>query len=184
MVKFFPTMEDTLTRIQFRAKQTLVQILCEKDLAPITIMDGIRFGPFKKGKQYSVPFWFAVILVEKEFASIEQVKFDFNTLQDVANKELRENQIQPLPNYLLINFSLWNSCLEKFADSKLVPFQNYEKYQLFLQDLLKMRLGKLIKLALNPNQDQIIQNLPVEEQNLLEEITENIQNWRSKITGR
>ncbi len=176
-------MDQYFKRLEFMVKYSATPITCRKDVPTIQVSDGIKFGPFRKGKQYSVPLWLAMILVEDESAEIEKFDYDFGRLQLVTNNENRPTPIEGLEDFSLVKFAFWDKFLHNLSLKHLTPTQNSEKYHLFLHDLLVLRLGKLLKLALNPPTEQVRRKLPREERQLLDILSEIILEWKNNVIG-
>lgn len=174
---------DLVTRLKFRIKNDPVEILCERDVEAIRVTDSLQFGPFKRGRYYSVPFWLAMILIEHEHASMGDVDFDFGTLQNYANIQLREQQLQALPDDSLVKFSIWNGYLDQLARKSIVPSQTSEQYDLFLRDLITLRLRRIINMSTSPPTDHIRRNFPREERALLNQLAEIVALWREEMLG-
>lgn len=179
VVKF----EDSLVRAQFATKQTPTRILCERKVEPIMLSKGLWVGPFFEGKRYAVPLWLATTLVKHRCAVIEETDCEFPRLQKITNEELANLNIGELADDELLKFSIWDSFLDSLAKAGLVPVQNAEKYHQFLIDLVKLRAGKLLKLAVNAPTEELFRKLSSTERELLARLSRLVRSWRDLVLG-
>ncbi|MHA1732325.1 MAG: hypothetical protein ACTSU5_10290 [Promethearchaeota archaeon] len=172
-----------LNRLKFLVEQAPTKISCKKDFGVVKAAGDAKVGPFRRGKQYSVPFWLATLLAEHGHAEIDKFEFDFGKLQNVTNQENRPAPIERLDDFGMLSFAAWSDHLGNLSRRGLVPPQNAEKYHLFLRDLVTLRLAKLLKLALNPPTESSRRKLSVEELRLLQYLSGIIGAWKSSILG-
>lgn len=179
MLKIQDSMKDSLKRINFIYHNREISTKCIKNYKGTTILNE-TIGPFKKGKSYKVKFFIAAPLIEHDILSItSKDKCDNIDVQRYAVNELNDQQLKvPEDNFFLNKIKEFKSFTEKEVGEGKKPKIMLDNYISYMSNLIDIRLLKLLKLAkteITPNEER---KLTESEQFIIKHISNLLKNWR------
>lgn len=143
---------------------------------PYLETDNEVYNDLKKGSILNVRRWVGEKLIEAKIAKYEEDEIDINFLRQLEWKERNIlNEIQEVPKYfyLMIKEKM-KSCNE----------EERKEYYNIIQDIISLRLAKLIKLAMRYTPlREIDKKISIEEEVLFEVLSQLIDNWKKEILG-
>ena len=141
-------LKDALNRVNFIFKNEQITTEGIKDQNGFSIL-GESFGPFERGKQYRLPYFVALPLIENNILRIEsKEKCDNTDVQGFAIKE-RDDQslIYRESEFFLNKIKEFKVFLEKEVNEKTIPKLDLDLYSSHAISLVDNRLLKLLKLT-------------------------------------
>ncbi|MHA1146876.1 MAG: hypothetical protein ACTSR8_01370 [Promethearchaeota archaeon] len=139
---------DSLNRINFIFKNQEILTECIKNFDVFNFY-GEEFGPFEKGKKYSIKFFIAKPLIEENILKIDlSKKCDHIDVQRYAIAE-RDNQQLIKQNEALFMNKIREArvFMEKDVKDKIKTKKDLDIYNSFFTHLLEGRLLKILRLA-------------------------------------
>ena len=179
--------ENLLTQLQkldFIFENSLVTIIANRNLKKVELA-GLNVGPFEEGNTYDVQFWIAQILEKAGIVRFnEGERLDPPNLYKIQWTERIQTvgQLSKLPENF---YPKLRRCLLKLREEAgEIPekLQNYQKIKHLAQDIVNLRLKKIVSLATIPTKTrQILKSLTAEEKMLYERLNVLTNEWRKKI---
>lgn len=161
-----------------------VRIVANRNCPEIELA-GLKVGPFQKGRGYEVRFWIAQELVKVGIARFhEDELLNLIKLNKVHWKERVQSsqQITSLPQDFYPRLRRYLFDLEETALRKPEERRKYERAVGLSQDIVNLRLKKIVSLASSPAQThQILRNLTKEERVFYERLYAIVSEIRTKI---
>jgi len=147
---------------------------------------GWKIGPFEEGREYDVKYWIAHELERAGIARIkEEEQLDIKKLNNIHWKEsgiVHARQLSTLEENFYPKLRRYLANLKKGAIGNPEKIREYEKVMRMSQDIVNVRLRKIVSLASSPEQtNQILKDMAKEEHILYERLHTLINEWKSKI---
>lgn len=177
---------DPLTSIgdaDFIFKNTPVRIMVNRNCPEIELA-GLKVGPFQEGKEYEVRFWIAQELKRAGIARFrEEESLDLRRLNKIRYKEgvQASQQVSSLPEGFYPKLRRY---LDELSEALKKPekMREYRKALDCSQDIIRLRLKKIVSLASSPPQTkQMLRNLTEEEYELYKSLYKFVSEWRTEI---
>jgi len=132
------------------------------------------YNDLKQGTVLNVRRWIGEKLIEAKVAKYEEDKIDINYLRQIEWKERNIiNEVQEVPKY----FYLMIKEKMKYSNEE----ERKEFYNI-MQDIISLRLAKLIRIAIMPASIRDIdKKISIEEEILFEALKSLIENWKKAI---
>jgi len=177
---------DPLTSIRdadFVFKNTLVKIMVNRNCSEIKLA-GLKVGPFQEGKEYEVRFWIAQELKRAGIARFRgEESLDLGRLNKIRWKEgvQASQQVASLPEGFYPKLRRYLDELRE-ALKKPEKMREYRKALDCSQDIIRLRLKKIVSLASSPPPtNQMLRNLTEEEYELYKSLYKFVSEWRTEI---
>lgn len=170
---------DELDRIQYDYEDMDITVRCIKSLDEFDV--GNKKIKLVKGVKLKIPFWIAIHLKEEEYVEIEDlIEFDISKVHGLSLDESKNVELQKISNFFYVSMK---QSFEEIADKrKVVPYSQQKKIEVELRNLMKMRLGKIIKIAeKSRNITTTTRNFSPEERWLYQFISEAIEKWKKMV---
>lgn len=155
-----------------RVNVTALKDIPELNLATVTI------SPKKSGSTFKVPLWLALALEELGMARLE----DASDIPWLVRAHWREsvqkgdNLSHLPPAFYALSAKLLN---------KMKGRPDYPKYEATLDDLISMRLRKIVNLAAKGTEDRAVLEAMSDEERVLYRLLSNaIKHWREAVRER
>ncbi|MHA2287200.1 MAG: hypothetical protein ACXABG_00310 [Promethearchaeota archaeon] len=148
MNKIENQLKDALNRVNFIYKNEEVTTESVRDHNGFSIL-GESFGPFERGKQYRLPYFVALPLIENNILKIESKERCDNTdVQGFAISERDDQGLLYRENKLFLNkLKEFRTFLEKEVKENKIPKRDLDLYSSHTISLVDNRLLKLLKLT-------------------------------------
>jgi hypothetical protein len=193
MAELLPTGEsglpaDPLTTIRdadFVFQNMPIKIVANRD-SPKIDMPGVKVGPFKEGKEYEVRFWVAAELKKAGIAHIRMEEpLDLKIVNKIQWQERTQTsqRVVSLPEDFYPKLRLYLEELNEEAIKKPEKRTDYEKVKNLSDDIIQMRLKKIVSLASSGRDQsgQILRSLTKEEKYVYECLHKIISEWKTEI---
>ncbi|MCW4002012.1 MAG: hypothetical protein NWE97_02340 [Candidatus Bathyarchaeota archaeon] len=165
-------------------KNTPVKIVINRNCPEIKLA-GLKVGPFQVGKEYEVKFWIAQELERAGIARFrEDELLDLVKLNKIHWKERVQasQQVAFLSKDFYPKLRRYLRNLKMRAIKKPEKMRDYERARRLSQDIINLRLKKLVSLASSRAQtNQILGNMTEEERSLYDRLHMIIRGWKAKI---
>lgn len=179
---------DSLTTIRdadFVFQNMPIKVVANRD-SPKIDLPGVKVGPFKEGKEYEVRFWVATELKKAGIAHIRMEEpIDFRIVNKIQWKERTEasHKVISLPEDFYPKLRRYLEELNEEAIKKPEKRSDYEKVKKLSDDIIQMRLKKIISLASSGRDQpgQILRNLTKEEKYVYDCLHKIINKWKTEI---
>ena len=167
----------------FIFKNTLVRIMINRNCPEIELA-GLKVGPFQEGKEYEVRFWIAQELKMAGIARFrDEESLDLGKLNKISWKEgvQASQQVASLPEDFYPKLRRY---LDELREDIKKPekMREYGKALDCSQDIIRLRLKKIVSLASSPPPtNQMTRNLTEEENELYKVLYKIVSEWRTGI---
>ncbi|MEM3703524.1 MAG: hypothetical protein QXX79_03775 [Candidatus Bathyarchaeia archaeon] len=170
--------------LDFMFENSPVKVIANRN-CPEVKLAGLVVGPFEEGNEYEVLFW-----VARELEKFGVVRLRDEELLDTAKlykvhwKERVQTagQISELPKDFYPKLRRLLSELKVETSKNPEKMREYEKVKQLAQDILNLRLKKIVLFASAPAQtEQILRNFTAEERLLYKQIYKLINKWKSQL---
>jgi len=163
--------------------QNKVDVQCIKDCPDSFVVLDRHVGPFKAGNTYTFYFWIAQILVQEGIVKFEDrdvitsqniKKINFQESTNPELHKIEENTyLQTLEHLKVMN--AW------YSKDK-IDRREYNLLCSDLNDLIRVRLGKVVRLAMQQQNLKTQTLLTPEEKILYDHLVLNIQEWSNFLS--
>lgn len=177
-------MPDKISTLDFCYENSLVKIVANRNQPEIKLA-GLKIGPFDEGNEYEIYYWAA-----KELAAAGIVHFreddqlDSTKLYKIQWKEGVQipGQISDLPEDFYPKLRRYLANTKEEIAKQPEKIQEFEKTKHLAQDILQLRLKKIIALSSAPTQsDQLRKKLAPEEKQIYDQLCKLISEWKTKM---
>jgi hypothetical protein len=161
-----------------------VRVVANRNCPEIRLA-GLSVGPLEEGNEYEVPYWIAFEL--QKFGVVRprgEEMLDQSALYKIHWKERAQStgQLSSLPDDFYPKIRRFLVALKEDSAKQPEKIREYEKVKQLSQDIVNLRLKKIVSLAATQTQtEQFLKSLTREERLLYEELYRNINLWRTKI---
>jgi len=173
----------SIPKLDFMFRNAKVAIIANSDYHEIELA-GSKIGPFMEGGEYEVRYWIATELIKRRLAKFKEEQIDSNKLYKIQWKERVQSYSQITESHKNFYPSL-RRFLKELSDSSVnnpEKLVEYKKARQLSQDIVNLRLKKIVSLASSKSQTfQGLKNLTPEEKILFERISNFILSWREQI---
>lgn len=147
---------------------------------------GLKIGPYEEGKEYDIPYWIANELEKAGTARLrDEELLDIKKLDKTLWKEKiqQTRQITHLEQDFYPRLRRYLQSLRKQTNTNPEKAQEYRKATDAAQDIVNIRIRKIIALASSPEQtNQTLDNdLAKEEHTLYDRLYTTINEWKNNI---
>jgi hypothetical protein len=175
----------TIRDADFVFQNMPVKIVANRD-SPKIDLPGVKVGPFKEGKEYEVRFWVATELKKAGIAHIRMEEpIDLRTVNKIQWKERTEasQRVISLPEDFYPKLRRYLEELNEEAIKKPEKRSDYEKAKNLSDDIIQMRLKKIVSLASSARDQtgQILRSLTKEEKYVYYCLHKIISEWKTEI---
>jgi hypothetical protein len=173
-----------IENMDFSFEHSLVKIIANRNCAEIKL-PGLDIGPFEEGNEYELPFWIAQELDKAGIARFrEEERLDMTKLFKIQWTERVQTvgQISKLPENFYPKLRRYLTELKEEATKAPEKLREYEKSRHVTQDIVNLRLKKIVSLTSAPPQtEQMLKNFTTEERFLYERLHKITQEWKTQI---
>lgn len=159
--------------IEMEYLNSFIKIVLIRNIPYLEINNEI-YNDLKQGTVLNVRRWIGEKLIEAKVAKYEEDKIDINYLRQLEWKERNIiNEVQEVPKY----FYLMIKEKMKYCNEE----EKREFYNI-IQDIISLRLAKLIRIATMPTTIRDIdKKISIEEEVLFEVLKSIIENWKKEV---
>jgi hypothetical protein len=160
--------------IEIEYLNSFIKIVLIRNIPYLEINSEV-YNDLKQGTVLNVRRWVGEKLIEAKVAKYEEDKIDINYLRQLEWKERNIiNEVQEVPKY----FYLMVKEKMKYCN------EEEEKRELYniIQDIISLRLAKLIRIATMPASIRDIdKKISIEEEVLFKVLKSIIENWKNEV---
>jgi hypothetical protein len=168
----------------FVFENTPVRVMCNRNCPEIQLV-GLKLGPFEEGKEYEIQYWIANELERAGIARFrDEELLDTRKLDKILWKEKvqQARQVSHIEEDFYPRLRRFLSRLKKGANSSPERNAEYRKAEAVAQDIINIRLRKIVALASSPEQtNEILNDLAKEERTLYNRLYTIINEWKTSI---
>jgi hypothetical protein len=159
--------------IEIEYLNSFIKIVLIRNIPYLEINSEV-YNDLKQGTVLNVRRWVGEKLIEAKVAKYEEDKIDINYLRQLEWKERNIiNEVQEVPKYFYL-----------MVKEKMKYCNEEEKRELYniIQDIISLRLAKLIRIATMPASIRDIdKKISIEEEVLFEVLKSIIENWKKEV---
>ena len=159
--------------IEIEYLNSFIKIVLIRNIPYLEINSEV-YNDLKQGTVLNVRRWVGEKLIEAKVAKYEEDKIDINYLRQLEWKERNIiNEVQEVPKYFYLMIK------EKM---KYCNEEEKKEFYNIMQDIISLRLAKLIRIAIMPASIRDIdKKISIEEEILFEALKSLIENWKKAI---
>ncbi|MEM2927468.1 MAG: hypothetical protein QXP60_00650 [Nitrososphaerota archaeon] len=159
--------------IEMEYLNSFIKIVLIRNIPYLEINNEV-YNDLKQGTVLNVRRWIGEKLIEAKVAKYEEDKIDINYLRQLEWKERNIiNEVQEVPKYFYLMIR------EKM---KYCNEEEKKEFYNIIQDIISLRLAKLIRIAIMPTSIRDIdKKISIEEEILFEALKSIIENWKKVI---
>lgn len=156
-----------------------IKVTVEKDLEDDPILQRYGIKGLKKGESVEIPRWIAEILEEEGVVKGLEEGFEVEMFRVLNREKLQgPHQISSVRPDLYLRLRRYLLSLKRRGSG-----DAHNRFRIYAQDLVKLRLNKVIMLAMSSAPvDQAIPNMTPEEIVLYKEIHKMVESWKKLMT--
>lgn len=159
--------------IEMEYLNSFIKIVLIRNIPYLEVNNEV-YNDLKQGTVLNVRRWIGEKLIEAKVAKYEEDKIDINYLRQLEWKERNIiNEVQEVPKYFYL-----------MVKEKMKYCSEEEKREFYniIQDIISLRLAKLIRIAMMPTSIRDIdKKISIEEEILFEALKSIIENWKKAI---
>jgi hypothetical protein len=159
--------------IEIEYLNSFIKIVLIRNIPYLEINSEV-YNDLKQGTVLNVRRWVGEKLIEAKVAKYEEDKIDINYLRQLEWKERNIiNEVQEVPKYFYL-----------MVKEKMKYCNEEEKRELYniIQDIISLRLAKLIRIATMPASIRDIdKKISIEEEVLFKVLKSIIENWKNEV---
>ncbi|MEM2986938.1 MAG: hypothetical protein QXV60_02450 [Nitrososphaerota archaeon] len=159
--------------IEMEYLNSFIKIVLIRNIPYLEINNEV-YNDLKQGTVLNVRRWIGEKLIEAKVAKYEEDKIDINYLRQLEWKERNIiNEVQEVPKYF---YSMIKEKMKYCNEEEKKEFYN------IIQDIISLRLAKMIRIAIMPTSIRDIdKKISIEEEILFEALKSIIENWKKVI---
>ncbi|MGQ9469112.1 MAG: hypothetical protein ACUVTD_04715 [Nitrososphaerales archaeon] len=159
-----------------------VKVIMKQDLPAIEI-GSVNLPETHEGDVIEVPRWVAEIMVQMNFAELQEESFDLELFKALSRERMQDpSQISTLKNDFYLKMKRQMKLIKSMMGRDKSLKEAYEKFSSSVYDLIALRTSKLLyragSSALSPDLER---KITPEEKNLFELIRSIIEDWKKAI---
>jgi hypothetical protein len=168
----------------FIFENSLVRIVVNRNCPEIELA-GLKVGPYEEGKEYEVKYWTATELERAGIARFrEEELLDIRRLdRTLWNEKVQQTrQVSHIEEDFYPRLRRFLSSLRRGANNNSEKIVEYRKAMDTANDIVNVRLRKIVYLASSPEQtDQTLKDFAKEERTLYDCLFTIINDWKGNI---
>ena len=159
-----------------------VDTTCSKAMPAFNHL-GRKLGPFKVGHPYTLENYIARVLVEEGFLKYtDSGHLNRKAIQKINFQESTIPELRPIKEeYIYLQGHEQLEILNKLYEQGKIPRQEFTQFYSDVNDLLRVRISKINRLAIQQKTPQVSKLLTTEERILYERLSQTIQEWRTYL---
>lgn len=159
-----------------------VDVIVIKEFPAFDIL-GRRIGPLKLGHPITLDYFIARILVEQDIVKFDDAKhLNRKGIQKINFQESTNPELGKIPeDYIYTQAHEQLEIINKLYEHGKVPRQEFKQLLSDVNDLIRVRLAKINRLAIQSNKGQAEKLLTSEEKILFKIISQKIDEWKSTL---
>ena len=160
---------------------TPVKVIIKQGLPAIEI-GSVNLPEAHEGDVIEVPKWVAEIMVQMDFAEIQEESFDLELFKALSRERMQDpSQISTLKSDFYPEMKRKMKSMKSMMERDESLKEAYEKFSSSAYDLIALRTSKLLYLASSPLSPDLERKITPEEKNLFELIRSIIEDWKKTI---
>ena len=176
------SIRSELDRKKNELVHTKVDTTCSKAMPAFSHL-GRKLGPFKIGHPYTLDNYIARILVEEGILKYtDSGHLNRKAIQKINFQESTVPELRPIKQefiYLQAHEQL--EILNKMYEQSKIPRQEFTQFYSDVNDLLRVRISKINRLAIQQKTPQVSKILTMEEKILYDRLSKAIEEWRTHL---
>jgi len=176
------SIQSQLKRDQNKYIHQKVDVLVVKEFPTFDLL-GKRIGPFKLGHSMTIDQYIARILVEEGIVKFDNGKhLNRKGIQKINFQESTNPELGKIrEEYIYTQAHEQLEIINKLYEHGKVPRQEFKQLLSDVNDLIRVRLAKINRLAIQTRRSQYEKYLTREEKILFDEISSKIDEWKQAL---
>jgi hypothetical protein len=171
-----------LQRIELFFTHNKVDTVCIKEYSDVIMHLGHRLGPFKIGNSYSMEHYLARIFVEEGILKFDERNVINSTaIQKINFLESTNPEPRQIDNMVYVQAIEQLGILNTFFQQDKIPRRDYAQLLSDVNDLIRVRIAKIARLATQPQHLKTRKLLTEEEKILFDNISHAIQEFQEFV---
>ena len=144
---------------------------------------GRKIGPFKVGHPYTLENYIARILVEEQILKYTDVgHLNRKAIQKINFQESTIPELRPIKeDFIYLQAHEQLEILNKMYERGKIPRQEFTQFYSDVNDLIRVRISKINRLAIQQKTPQASKLLTTEEKILYDRLSKTIEEWRNQL---
>jgi hypothetical protein len=162
-----------------------VDTVCIKEFPTSVIQLGRRVGPFKLGNPYKLEYYIARIFVEQGFLKFDEKNLiNSMAIQKINFMESTNQEPRQIDDMIYVQSIQQLSLLDYLLKADKVPRRDFSQLYSDVNDLIRVRLAKIVRLATQPQLLKTRNLLTEEERILFDQLSHLIQEWQDYVPSK
>ena len=158
------TIRDKLQRTEMDFLHNRVDVICIKDYPDTFSFFDRRLGPFKAGHNYNFPYFVARILVEQGLAKFEEKDIiTSNGIKKINFQESTDKEVHKIDDHTYVQAIQQLRIYNVWYQQDKINRREFNQLNSDLDDMIRVRLGKINRLAMSPQNLKLINMLTPEK---------------------
>ena len=160
-----------------------VDTICSKTMPAFRHL-GRKLGPFKVGHPYTLENYISRILVEEGILKYTDSGGHLNRkeIQKINFQESTIPELRPIKEeYIYLQAHEQLEILNNLYERGKIPRQEFTQFYSDVNDLLRVRISKINRLAIQQKTPQVSKLLTTEEHILYTRLSQTIEEWRNQL---
>lgn len=159
-----------------------VDTTCSKSMPAFRHL-GRKLGPFKVGHPYTLENYIARILVEEQILKYTDVgHLNRKAIQKINFQESTIPELRPInDDFIYLQAHEQLEILNKMYERGKIPRQEFTQFYSDVNDLIRVRISKINRLAIQQKTPQVSKLLTSEEKILYDRLSKTIEEWRNQL---
>ncbi|MCF2138840.1 MAG: DNA replication complex GINS family protein [Candidatus Lokiarchaeota archaeon] len=176
------SIKNKLKRDQNKYIHQKVDVIVTKEFPSFHIL-GKHIGPFKLGHPMTIDQYIARILVEEGIVKFDDTKhLNRKGIQKINFQESTNPELGKIAeNFIYTQAREQLEIMNKLYEQGKIPRQEFKQLLSDVNDLIRVRLAKINRLAVQTGRSQSERNLTQEERILFDEIASKINEWKTAL---
>jgi len=176
-----PSIIDFLKDYEIGFLLTPVKVIIKQGLPAIEI-GSVNLPEAHEGDVIEVPKWVAEIMVQMDFAEIQEESFDLELFKALSRERMQDpSQISTLKSDFYPEMKRKMKSMKSMMERDESLKEAYEKFSSSAYDLIALRTSKLLYLASSPLSPDLERKITPEEKKLFELIRSTIEDWKKAV---
>ena len=176
------SISNQLFRIKNEFIHNRIDTTCIKEYPHSFTHLGHRLGPFKVGHPYNLEHYVARIFVEEGYLKYDDGShMNAAAIQKINFQESTNPELGGIQDHVYVQALEQLKILGILYEREQIPRRHYQQLYSDFNDLIRVRLAKIGRLAIHSQDLKMKKKLTSEEQILFDHISSDISKWRESL---
>ncbi len=178
------SIKEKLLREENKFMHRKADTLCQKEYPYSFQILGKKIGPFRVGHTYIMENYVAEIFVKDGYLQYtDKSHIDSKTIQKINFQESTQQELKPIKDLIYIQARKEMKIAKKHNESGNLSFRSMRGLISDVNDLISVRLGKIMRLARYSKNIDAKKRLTQEELILFEKLSKDVKEWQNYLSN-